>query len=403
MSASEPQIVSLIGRRIANALRGGDDGVAVATPDESECLGRRCDHVVAAASHDRSRAPLVVYGPAPWARGDAARNNRRDSGLIVTLRCRLFGAALAPREIPLYFSAMNRVKIAFESMRRESENGIGHAFGWFLQRFMLRFLRRRFPALPPPTKADRMRAVTVLIPAAEKDADLLEACLRSVRENVAHPITALWVVAPESDRLRAVAAAHQAQFIHEDTLLPKPAKELNTRGWMLQQLIKLNAAHRVPTEDYLVLDADTVFLREQIFFRGSNTVLRYSDQYELLYNRSLALILGHRRRFPVSFVTHHAMFSRTQVCALLAMLDARFKRPWWQALLDEVDQGHLISFSEYELYGHFIVAQPDWRKRFVLEYWNGLDLDGSDATSLEHLRATAGPRCNSASFHRHTQ
>lgn len=316
---------------------------------------------------------------------------------------RLFGAALAPREIPLYFSAMNRVKIAFESMRRESENGVGHAIGWLLQRFSLRFLRRRFPALPAPTEADRARAITVLIPAAEKDADLLEACLRSVRENVVHPIVALWVVAPESDRLRAVAAAHQARFVHEDTILPKPAKELKTRGWMLQQMIKLNAAHHVPAEDYLVLDADTVFLREQIFFRGGKTVLRYSDQYELLYNRSLALILGTRKRFPVSFVTHHATFSRSQVCDLLAMLEVRFKRPWWQALLAEVDQGHLISFSEYELYGHFVVAQPDWRKRFVLEYWNGLDLDGSDATPLEQIHATAGPRRNSASFHRHTQ
>lgn len=298
---------------------------------------------------------------------------------------------------------MNRVKIALQSVRRESANGIGYAINWFFRRFYLRFIRKHWPGLPASTTTDRAQPLTVVVPAVEKDAELLDHCLRSIRESLVHPISDLWVVAPESDRVRAIATAHKARFVPEDVILPRPARELKTRGWVLQQLIKFNAANHVATPDYLVLDADTIFLRPQTFFRSGKTVLRYSDQYELLYNRSLELVFGHRRRFPVSFVTHHMLFNRDKVKQLLAFLESRFKKTWWEAILHEVDQGHLISFSEYELYGHFIMAQPGWRKYFVLEYWNGLDLDGSDFASLDTLRASADTRCNSMSFHRHTQ
>jgi hypothetical protein len=298
---------------------------------------------------------------------------------------------------------MNRLHIATRSIRRESAHGYRYALAWFAQRFLLRFVRRHRDGLPAATPADDARPITVVIPAVDKDADVLEPCLRSVREFVRNRIEALWVVAPESPRLRALAEAAQATLVPEDTLLPRPARELKTRGWVLQQLIKLNACHRVPTADYLVLDADTVFLRPQSFVRGGRAVLRYSDQYELLYNRSLQLVFGHGRRFPVSFVTHHQLFQVAAVKALLALLEQRFGRPWWEAILHEMDQGHLISFSEYELYGHFVVGQPGWRKSVALQYWHGLDRDQSDLPGLAELRRTAGPRCNSVSYHAHTQ
>ncbi len=314
-------------------------------------------------------------------------------------------SALAWNAFPSYGEEMNRVAIAIKSVRRESANGIGYAVGWFWKRFYLRFIRRHWPCLPAPTPADLARPITVIIPSTEKDAEILEHCLRSAKETIANPVAAIWIVAPESERIRALADAHGARFVHEDTILPRPAGELKTRGWLLQQFIKLNASKFVETEHYLVLDSDTIFLRPQYFFRGGKTVLRYSDQYELLYNRSLALIIGHTRRFPVSFVTHHSVFERKLIQSLLHSIEQRFNKPWWEAILTVIDAGHnhLISIAEYELFGHTVIAQPDWKKRYVLEYWNGLDLQGPDIASLDTLRAEVGPRCNSLSFHRHTQ
>ena len=84
-------------------------------------------------------------------------------------------------------------------------------------------------------------------------------------------------------------------------------------------------------------------------------------------------------------------------------MTARFGMPWWQAILSEIDRGHLISFSEYELYGHYLLAQTGWQKDFILEYWNGIDCTGEDLARLDAVLAGVRPRANSISFHRHTQ
>ena len=298
---------------------------------------------------------------------------------------------------------MNRVNIALKSFRRESEKGFGYATSWFLCRFYYRFLKRRFSQGPAPGPDDFKRALTVIVPAVEKDAPVLKPCLRSIREMIRQDVVEIWVVSPESAVIREIAGAENCKFVPEDTVLPRPASDLKCRGWVLQQFIKLNVAHFVTTPDYLVVDADTIFLRPQSFFRGGKSVLRYADQYELLYNRSLELVFGHPRRFPVSFVTHHMLFNVASIKELLQLIEQRFRRPWWQAILQEVDQGHPISFSEFELYGHFLLAQPDWRSNFLLEYWDGLDCHTEDLASLERMQQTAAGKLNTVSFHWHTQ
>lgn len=282
---------------------------------------------------------------------------------------------------------------------------MGYAAGWFTRRFYYRYCHGRFGLSARNGQETASRPLSVIVPAVEKDAEPLKQCLAAATQMIRHPLTAKWVVGPASARLQSIAQEAGWDFVLEDKILPRPAAELQCRGWVLQQFIKINAAFHVPTEDYLVLDADTVFLRPQTFFRRGRTVLRYSDQYELLYNRSLALIFGHDRRFPVSFVTHHMVFNRQIVREILNLIEERFGQPWWRAFLHKVDQGHghLISFSEFELFGNYVMAQPRWRRKHVLEYWHGLDRYSEDLPQLETIWQRSNREANSISFHWHTQ
>jgi hypothetical protein len=298
---------------------------------------------------------------------------------------------------------MNRISIGLRSFRRESEEGYGYATAWFLRRFYYRFLKHRFQPRRHIGSDDLKQTLTVLVPAVEKDAPVLAHSLRSIREMIRHNLVEVWVVSPESASIRQIATTEKCRFVLEDEILPRPAAELKCRGWVLQQFIKLNASNFVTTPDYLVVDADTVFLRPQSFFQGGKSVLRYSDQYELLYNRSLELVFGHARRFPVSFVTHHMLFNAALVKEFFQLIEKRFCCPWWEAILKEVDKGHPISFSEYELYGHHVLSQPHWKKKFCLEYWHGLDRHTEDLAELETIRRTEARNLNTVSFHWHTQ
>lgn len=304
---------------------------------------------------------------------------------------------------PLKASRSGGLAVAWASFRRECRHGIGYGLWWFWMRFYLRFIKTRMNRHVLSSPADGQRSITVIIPAVEKDAAILAKCLRSVREMIRHQLAEIWVVSPESKTLRELAAAENCKFVHEDTVLPRPARELKCRGWVLQQFIKFNAAAAVNTRYYLVVDADTVFLRPQSFFRNGRAVLRYSDQYELLYNRSLELVFGDAHRYPVSFVAHHMLFNAAVVKGLLGLIQQRFGRNWWEAILQDVDQGHLISFSEYELYAHFVLSQPGWQNTFCLEYWRGLDQHTEDFGRFEAIKATAQGKLNTVSFHWHTQ
>ena len=297
----------------------------------------------------------------------------------------------------------NILHIITDAFSRESTNGNFYAANWFLRRFYYRFVKKKLPESLAPTRADLERSITVVIPAVDKDADVLVQCLASVQKFIQNKITAIWVVAPESTRIRAIASAANVTFVPEDQLLPLPAAALKTRGWVLQQLIKLNACRHVETTDYLVLDSDTIFLRPQNFYYKGRSVLRYSDQYELLYGRSLEMIFGHSRRFPVSFVTHHMLFDAAVVGELLQMIEARFDRPWWEAILLEVDQGRPISFSEFELYGHFLLTRNNWKNRFCLQYWHGIDRKSEDLPELESIQKSAAGQFNTVSYHWHTE
>ncbi len=162
---------------------------------------------------------------------------------------------------------MNRAAIALRSVQRESQKGVGYAAHWFMQRFYLRYLHHRFALTDSATQADLERKITVVIPAVGKDAPMLRHCLQAVRKMVKQQMTAIWVVAPESKELRQIATEESCEFILEGKVLPRPSAELKCRGWVLQQIIKFNASFHVTTDDYLVLDSDTMFLRPQTFFR----------------------------------------------------------------------------------------------------------------------------------------
>jgi hypothetical protein len=299
---------------------------------------------------------------------------------------------------------LNRIWIAWRSVQREKkENGTVYAASWFARRFYYRYLHGRLGANNVDGEDSSVPPISIFVPAAEKDINILPHCLAGADEMIRHTIKTKAVVGPESPKLRELVATAGWEFIQEDKFLPRPASELKCRGWVLQQLIKFNAAFLGSTEDYLVLDADTVFLRPQFFFKNGKTVLRYSDQYELLYNRSLELICAHTHRFPVSFVTHHMVFNRGIVKELLSLIEQRFQRKWWEGILQDIDKGHPISFSEYELYGNHVVSSPGWKKRFALEYWKGLDKYAEDFRHFPEMRANSNGKVNSISFHWHTQ
>lgn len=99
----------------------------------------------------------------------------------------------------------------------------------------------------------------IVIPIIEKDLPTLPYVIKGIRSQLMHPLGTIYLIAPESLKIREAAEKYNATFILEDTVLPKFRQNPPQAGWIKQQYLKLNADQFVQSDHYLVVDA-TLFL-----------------------------------------------------------------------------------------------------------------------------------------------
>ncbi|AEI43713.1 DUF6492 family protein [Paenibacillus mucilaginosus] len=205
-------------------------------------------------------------------------------------------------------------------------------------------------------------AIDVLIPAIEKDLHTLPYVIDSIRAFVRHPIGRIYVVSPDSRRIRALCAKKKCTFVLETRLLPLTKSRIRYRsrtwdrsGWLYQQLLKLSG-DRVCRRSFLVVDADTVFIRPHRFRIGGRPVFYCRNWSQPEYFRTYRKLMGRRKTAPRSFVTHYMLFERSKLRSLKKTMEKRHGRPWYKAILKSIDRRKQFGFSEFETYGNYVYA-----------------------------------------------
>jgi hypothetical protein len=206
--------------------------------------------------------------------------------------------------------------------------------------------------------------IDVLIPAVDKDLGTLPHTIDSVRRMVRHPIGTIYVVSPDSPRIRAVCARKGCVFVNERLIEPLPKSRIHYRskrwersGWIYQQLLKLSGDRLVRRRHFLVMDADTVLIRPHRFRIGGKTVFYFRRWSQPEYFRTYRRLTGRRAKAKVSFVAHYMLFDRHKLFRLKHMIEARHGKPWHRAILDSIDRKRNFGFSEYETYGNMVYGE----------------------------------------------
>lgn len=206
--------------------------------------------------------------------------------------------------------------------------------------------------------------IDVVIPVIEKDAATLVLTIESVRANIPQPIKNIYFIAPESEVLRKIAIEKNCIFVLEDNVLPVFSKNTQRKGWIKQQYLKLNADTVATCEHFLIIDADTLLIRPQIFVTKDKEVLNILHDYWFKRKQMVKIALGFNKFHNLDFTSHHMLFSKTKIQALKQHLQNMHGKPWQDAL-DSLDipEG---SFSEYELYGNFVAQRFEDQVELVL-------------------------------------
>ncbi|WP_134701220.1 DUF6492 family protein [Ammoniphilus sp. YIM 78166] len=201
--------------------------------------------------------------------------------------------------------------------------------------------------------------IDVLIPAIDKDLTVLPQVIDGIRKNVLHPIGDIYIVSPNSPRIKEMCKQKDCHFVLEDTILPVNKNNLYGAGWMLQQLLKLSCDKICSNDHFLIVDADTIFIAPHVFMYGEKTVFYCADFYW-----DCKPIFDHFKRLtrlkPVahrSLINHSMFFSRTYLSELKNWIESIHAKPWYQAIIDTIDNKAYVPFSEYETYGNFMLIK----------------------------------------------
>lgn len=214
----------------------------------------------------------------------------------------------------------------------------------------------------------------IVIPISLKDIFLLNEVSLNALKFIKHPIKKIYVIGEANRQIIDVCEKLGLAFIDETLVLGYNKSRIdyvvdcNDRsGWLFQQLLKLGADKIVETENFLVLDADTIFVKPKVFFYKGKLILDQSEERHEVYHKVYQKLLKRATSNLLSFVTHNMVFNKKHLCALKLEIERIHSKPWDKAIIDCVDYDDASGFSEYELYGNFLFnIIPDQLKR---EFW----------------------------------
>ncbi len=198
----------------------------------------------------------------------------------------------------------------------------------------------------------------VVIPLVEKDLITAEKTVESIRAMVLHPIQNIYIVAPESEKIRSFCHQQGCIFILENEAVENYEELKKQGGWILQQFIKLNADQYTQSDNILVVDGDTVFLRPQVFIddtKNTYTFHIHSD-YTDIRKKFTRDLFKTNQYFKLDFISHHMVFKRKWLKELKEKISEINKCSWQKALLNQATLNKM-GFSEYDIYAHYVFSK----------------------------------------------
>lgn len=135
-------------------------------------------------------------------------------------------------------------------------------------------------------------------------------------------------------------------------------------GWYLQQLLKLYAGLVIPNilETYLVLDADTFFMKPTVFIKDNKCCYNYGKECHSPYFNHMKLLDNSLKRVYAdkSGICHHMMFETKKIKKMFSLIEKNHvENKFYEIFLNKVDRKFYANgsgASEYELYFNYLLT-----------------------------------------------
>lgn len=199
----------------------------------------------------------------------------------------------------------------------------------------------------------------IVVPAGMNDYNILTKCIEYAKQNIIGHRN-IYIVSPDDHKIDGTIFINENTFCVNMSTVERYHGKSSRNGWYLQQLLKLYASQCIPglLSNYLVIDADTCFLKPTRFFDGSNKpflTIGYEYHPEYFYHMQ-RLHPSLSRTINPSGICHHCMFNKGYVFDIMILVQDHHNKPFYQAFLECVSDNYRTGSgaSEYEIYFHYL-------------------------------------------------
>jgi len=206
----------------------------------------------------------------------------------------------------------------------------------------------------------------VVIVHGPNDDETLPYCIQQIKRNV-NGYRNIYIVSWDAEDDVFENEIFRDCKIVDENIFPFTKKDVHSiiqtdsrDGWYLQQLLKLYCSFVIEEmlDDYLIVDSDTLFLKQIEFKSGERYFFNMSDENHIHY-------FEHMKRLHPTFekvskfsgISHHMIFNRKLVREMMNMVEKNCDNVFWKAFLLNVDpeQRRFSGASEYEMYFNFML------------------------------------------------
>lgn len=231
-----------------------------------------------------------------------------------------------------------------------------------------------------------------VIPSHPKDKNTLLLSVEGVKKHT--NCNRIFVVSPEDIRIKGVINIKDKNF-EEHTRLEdikqrwqKENRSLAHRSsWIFQQTLKIFAHRAIEdlTDNYVVVDSDTIFIRDVIF---ENNVFQYSkaEEYHMPYLETYSKMTKGRNSVGFSFIAHHMCFSKFYMEEMIKWVEELHGKKFMSVLLDSINYSESSTFSEWDFYGNYMLLNHKGFCSHRQLKWRDLDFIPRDNDMIELSR-----------------
>lgn len=214
----------------------------------------------------------------------------------------------------------------------------------------------------------------IFIPCLEKDLINLELNITNIYKFLKHPIKRINIVSPRNKLIENFCKKNNVNYIFENEILDKNKLKINYKvnkydrsGWLYQQLLKYSFDSISETENYLVIDADTILTIPQVYENSGKYILLISDEYHEPYFENYFKLTGIIPKSNLSSVAHSMIFNKIVLKNLKTHIEEHNKLNWIDSIISNIDKNELSGFSEYETYGQWVLE--NYSELYIREYF----------------------------------